>query len=111
MRNVPDWFPGASFKATAKSYRKTTVKLRDEPYKQVKEQVVRVPPVTPSHPLIGPKAKGIAPPSFTAALIEGHPNATPEQEDILKWASTAFYSGVSSTLYKFGNGYKCSNLL
>lgn len=41
VKHVPDWFPGAGFKKTAKLYRQTAVQLRDGPYEAVKQQVVR----------------------------------------------------------------------
>lgn len=81
LRYIPDWFPGAGFKKTAKAWRQTAITLRDEPYEEVKKQV----------------AKGVAVPSFTSSLVERNPHPTPEEEDIYKWVSTGFYSGGADT--------------
>ncbi|RDB28846.1 O-methylsterigmatocystin oxidoreductase [Hypsizygus marmoreus] len=81
LKYVPAWFPGAGFQKTAQAWRKNAMRLRDEPYYVVKDQV----------------ARGVAVPSFTSNLIEKNPNATKEEEDIYKWASTAFYSGGADT--------------
>ncbi|KAF9456686.1 cytochrome P450 [Collybia nuda] len=81
LKYIPDWFPGATFKKTAKAWRQTMVQLRDEPYKSVKDQVLR----------------GVALPSFTASLVERNAQPTEEEEDIYKWTSTAFYSGGADT--------------
>jgi len=77
LRYIPDWFPGATFKKTAKAWRKTVEQLRDEPYNNVKDQV----------------SSGVASRSFTSDLIEQHPGATKEEEDLYKWTSIAFYAG------------------
>ncbi|KAG5651973.1 hypothetical protein H0H81_006747 [Sphagnurus paluster] len=81
LRYLPDWFPGAGFKKTAKAWRQTAEVLVNEPYDKVKEQV----------------ANGTAIPSFTTSLVEMNASPTPEEEDIYKWASTGFYSGGADT--------------
>lgn len=40
MRYIPEWFPGAKFKRMAKEWLAVTMKLRDDEYLNVKEQVV-----------------------------------------------------------------------
>ncbi|KAF5377278.1 hypothetical protein D9615_006445 [Tricholomella constricta] len=81
LQYIPDWFPGAGFKKTAKAWRQTAIRLKDDPYEHIKEQV----------------EKGVAVPSFTTSLVERNANPTPEEEDIYKWASAGFYSGGADT--------------
>jgi hypothetical protein len=42
VQYIPDWFPGAKFKRTAKEWRKTAEQLKHEPYNNIKDQVVRI---------------------------------------------------------------------
>ena len=42
LRHIPDWFPGAGFKQTAKAWRKTLDLMCDQPHNWVKQQMVRV---------------------------------------------------------------------
>ncbi|EIM79365.1 cytochrome P450 [Stereum hirsutum FP-91666 SS1] len=79
LRHIPEWLPGAGFQRKAREWRKTTIDLRDEPYKYISQQL----------------QNGTAQPSFTASLIENNPNPTPEEETVLKWTSVAFYVGKS----------------
>ena len=42
LQYLPSWFPGASFKATAKQWNKTLQKMVDVPHEFVKEQMVKL---------------------------------------------------------------------
>ena len=41
VRYLPDWMPGASFKQTARAWKQTLGNMVDNPYKFVREQMVR----------------------------------------------------------------------
>lgn len=41
VRHIPEWLPGAGFQRKAREWRKTTIDLRDEPYKYISQQLVR----------------------------------------------------------------------
>ncbi|PCH38747.1 cytochrome P450 [Wolfiporia cocos MD-104 SS10] len=81
LRHIPDWFPGAGFKAVAKREREALIKARDEPYDMVREQVIR----------------GTATPSFVADLVERNSNPTPEEDNLYRSVATVFYLGGSDT--------------
>jgi len=81
LRHVPDWLPGTGFKAFAKEARRTVERLLEEPYQEVKEQLMH----------------GTAVPSFTSMIIESDPNPSPEELFINKMASTQFYVGGADT--------------
>ncbi|KZT66837.1 cytochrome P450 [Daedalea quercina L-15889] len=83
LRYVPDWVPGAGFKRIAQEARHSLDRMLDEPYQQVKEQVMR----------------GTASPSFTSELIESDPHPSPEQLFTNKMASSQFYlAGADTTV-------------
>ncbi|CCM01268.1 uncharacterized protein FIBRA_03317 [Fibroporia radiculosa] len=83
LQYVPDWFPGAGFKRKAKEWRKSSDKLRNEPYEMVEQQVI----------------EGTASPSFTADLIRSKEGITPEDQYIQKCASASFYvAGADTTV-------------
>ncbi|KAJ3751482.1 cytochrome P450 [Lentinula detonsa] len=72
---LPDWFPGASFKKTAKEWSSTLKEMVDLPYDYVKKQIV----------------SGTAEPSYVSKLVEGQ-SLTAEQEFEIKWSSASLYS-------------------
>jgi len=80
LQHIPDWFPGASFKKTAKEWAATLNEMVDLPYNYVKKQV----------------AAGTAEPSYVASLVEGK-TLTSEQEFEIKWSSASLYSGGADT--------------
>ncbi|KIJ60079.1 hypothetical protein HYDPIDRAFT_139854 [Hydnomerulius pinastri MD-312] len=87
LRHLPEWFPGAGFLRDAKQWRKLVTETATKPHEFVLEQL----------------AKGNTVPSFTSRLLEE--GVTPEEEDILMWASFSMYLGGSdttvSTIYAF----------
>ncbi|KAJ3977109.1 cytochrome P450 [Lentinula raphanica] len=80
LRYIPDWFPGASFKQTAKEWSATLNEMVDLPYEYVKKQI----------------ASGTAEPSYVSQLVEGQ-TLTAEQEFEIKWSSASLYSGGADT--------------
>jgi cytochrome P450 len=80
LRHIPDWFPGASFKKTAKEWSATLNQMVDQPYNFVKKQI----------------AAGSAEPSYVSKLVEGKV-LSPEQEFEIKWSSASLYSGGADT--------------
>lgn len=79
LRHVPDWFPGAGWKQTAKQWNADLERMADMPHEFVKQQM----------------AAGTALPSFTSGYLEQQP--TPTQEKHLKWAAASLYSGGADT--------------
>ncbi|XP_006457725.1 hypothetical protein AGABI2DRAFT_198695 [Agaricus bisporus var. bisporus H97] len=88
LRHLPDWFPGAGFKQTAREWAKDLSNMIERPHQYVKEQM----------------ASGTAEPSFTADLMED-PNVTPEREADIMWSAGSLYAGGADTtvsaLYAF----------
>ncbi|KAJ3746174.1 cytochrome P450 [Lentinula detonsa] len=80
LQYLPDWFPGASFKKTAKEWSSTLNEMVDLPYDYVKKQIV----------------SGTAEPSYVSKLVEGQ-SLTAEQEFEIKWSSASLYSGGADT--------------
>ncbi|KAF9227082.1 cytochrome P450 [Gyrodon lividus] len=81
LRYLPEWFPGAGFQRDAKRWRKMVNDTATKPHEFVLEHL----------------AKGDAAPSFTSRLLQ-EKSVTPEEEDIIKWASFAMYLGGSDTI-------------
>nr|BAK09500.1 cytochrome P450 [Postia placenta] len=81
LMHVPDWMPGTGFKATAGAMAERLQRLADESYHHVQTQV----------------ARGTAPPSFTANLIENNPHPTPDEEDMYKTTAMVFYVAGADT--------------
>ncbi|KAJ3563157.1 hypothetical protein NP233_g9122 [Leucocoprinus birnbaumii] len=77
---LPDWFPGAGFKKTAREWAQTLDEMIEKPHKYVKEQI----------------AKGIAKPSFTADLL-GNSDVDAGQEFDIKWSAGSLYGGGADT--------------
>ncbi|KAH6910660.1 cytochrome P450 [Coprinopsis sp. MPI-PUGE-AT-0042] len=80
LKNVPDWFPGAGFKQTAKEWAATINRMADEPYQYVKDQI----------------ASGTAEPSYVSKLLE-ETDGTRDEEFDIKWSSASLYSGGADT--------------
>ncbi|KAF9649833.1 cytochrome P450 [Thelephora ganbajun] len=76
LQYVPDWFPGAGWKAKAKRFAKLLTDMADIPHQFVKDQM----------------AAGTAIPSFTSELLDSK-DITPEAESIIKWSAASLYSG------------------
>jgi cytochrome P450 len=79
LRYLPEWFPGAGFQRDAKQWRQLLIDTATKPHEFVLEHL----------------AKGDAAPSFTSQLLQG--GVTPEEEDLIKWASSSMYLGGSDT--------------
>lgn len=78
VKYLPDWFPGAEFKETARFYKKTLFEAAETPYAFVKHQI----------------ADGSNEPSYSSRLIqEEEGNPSPEQEYITKWSAFSLYGG------------------
>ncbi|KAJ4490596.1 cytochrome P450 [Lentinula aciculospora] len=80
LQYLPDWFPGASFKQTAKEWSATLNEMVDLPYDHVKQHI----------------AAGSAEPSYVSKLVEDQ-NLSPDQEFEIKWSSASLYSGGADT--------------
>ncbi|KAG1804548.1 cytochrome P450 [Suillus subaureus] len=80
LANVPEWFPGAGFKRSAREWSKTREDMAAIPYKFVKDQM----------------AAGIASTSFTSNLLEGR-TLSVEEEDVVMWSAATLYSGGADT--------------
>ncbi|KAJ7574455.1 cytochrome P450 [Mycena floridula] len=78
LRFVPQWFPGGSFKRSAARYRERFSQIQDKPFYWAKEQI----------------ASGNFIESFTSRQL-CEPN--PEEEEVIKWASSALYAGGADT--------------
>lgn len=80
LKHVPEWFPGASFQTTAKSWAKTLADTVEKPFQFAKGQI----------------AEGTAEASFVSKLLE-EPNVTPETELDIKWSAASLYTGGADT--------------
>ncbi|KAG1858341.1 cytochrome P450 [Suillus tomentosus] len=80
LANVPEWFPGASFKRKAREWCETLNEMASAPYEFVKDQM----------------AAGIAPKSFTSDLLQGR-ILSAEEDHIVKWSALSLYSGGADT--------------
>ncbi|CCM06173.1 uncharacterized protein FIBRA_08415 [Fibroporia radiculosa] len=81
LRHIPDWFPGAGFKAIARDMRRTYLDMRDRQYDRIRAEV----------------AHGTAKPSLVTTLIEGNPNPTPEEDDLYRNVVASVYGAGSDT--------------
>ncbi|KAF8134340.1 cytochrome P450 [Boletus edulis] len=79
LQYLPEWFPGCGFHKDTKRWRKMVEDAVNMPHEFVLEQL----------------AKGDAEPSFTSRLLQQ--GLTPEDEEILKWASFTMNLGGSDT--------------
>ncbi|KAG2353725.1 cytochrome P450, partial [Suillus spraguei] len=80
LANVPEWFPGAGFKRSAREWRQTLEEMVTTPYKFVRDQM----------------AAGIARTSFTSNILEG-PALSAEEDHVLKWSALSLYAGGADT--------------
>ncbi|KAJ7092962.1 cytochrome P450 [Mycena belliarum] len=83
LRFIPDWFPGAGFKAQAKEWRDTLYTQSLEPHDWVKQQI----------------AAGTAIPSFTSRLLQPSDGVPLDDEldDHVLWTGGALYSAGADT--------------
>ncbi|KAJ3757779.1 cytochrome P450 [Lentinula raphanica] len=83
LRYIPEWFPGAGFKAKARIWSELRETMTNIPFGLTKEQV----------------AAGIATPSLTSLALErtNHNQDVGEQERLVKTAAVAAYGGGSDT--------------
>ncbi|KAH7889032.1 cytochrome P450 [Phlebopus sp. FC_14] len=79
LRYVPEWLPGSGFLQMAKSSRQLMNEAVKTPHQFVLDQL----------------ASGNASTSFSGKLLEG--GVTPEEEDVIMWASLSMYLGGSDT--------------
>lgn len=77
MKHIPEWFPGAGFKKTARFYAHTLTRLVEEPFAFTKSEMA------------DEKHEN----SFTASLLQQG-----EDEEIVKWSSVALYSAGADTV-------------
>jgi len=80
LRYVPDWFPGAGWKAKAKRFSDLLTRMADIPLQFVKDQM----------------ATGMAVPSYTSELLNSK-EVTPELDYNIKWSAASMYSGGADT--------------
>ncbi|PBK94452.1 cytochrome P450 [Armillaria gallica] len=79
LTRLPDWFPGAGFKQTAREYASTLNDFVEKPYNYVKQEM----------------AAGTARHSLTSSQLEGE--VTVEKEYNVKWLASALYAGGADT--------------
>ncbi|TFK98708.1 cytochrome P450 [Pterulicium gracile] len=84
LRFVPEWVPGAAFKRRAREWSKKLYDQSLEPHDFVKKQIVQ----------------GIAPPSFTAQLLQPSDGSKvdAERDDIILWTAGALYAAGADTV-------------
>ncbi|EAU84016.2 cytochrome P450 [Coprinopsis cinerea okayama7 len=80
LKHLPDWFPGAGFKQTAKEWRVTLNRMANEPYRYVREQM----------------ASGRAEPSFVSKFLE-EPEISEDREFDIKMSAASLYAGGADT--------------
>ncbi|KAK0450589.1 cytochrome P450 [Desarmillaria tabescens] len=76
---IPDWFPGAGFKRTAREWASTLNEFVEKPHNYVKQEM----------------AAGKARHSLTSSLLEGE--VTAEEEFDVKWLAATIYAGGADT--------------
>ncbi|KAK0501173.1 cytochrome P450 [Armillaria luteobubalina] len=79
LRHIPDWFPGAGFKRTAKEWRSTLQELVEQPYNYAKQQI----------------AAEDARYSFTSSQLED--GISSDKEFDIKWSAATMYVAGSDT--------------
>jgi hypothetical protein len=83
VKSLPDSFPGAGFKRTARHWRGTLTDLAERPYAFVRHQM----------------ARGKHEPSYVSKLFEqGNLNLSPEEDFVAKWTAASLYSGGADTV-------------
>ncbi|KAK7449241.1 hypothetical protein VKT23_013386 [Stygiomarasmius scandens] len=83
LRYVPEWFPGAGFKKTAKEWAATLNDLAERPFAYVKSQM----------------AAGMDIPSYTSKLLDTDRPLTTEEETDIKWSASSLYGAGVDTTY------------
>ncbi|KAF8513269.1 cytochrome P450, partial [Gautieria morchelliformis] len=84
LRYVPEWFPGAGFRKTARLWRQDIIKMNVMPFEAVKKAL----------------NAGTASPSFTSSLLEDLANngtARADEEAIIRGVGSSLYAGGSDT--------------
>jgi len=102
LKHVPSWVPGAGFQKKAEYWRRITGEMRERPFQYVKDQLVSLAIIQFYCFGVGlnfiSKARGTAPPSVAAILIEKLPaESSPmraEEERIAKDVAAIAYAGV-----------------
>ncbi|KAF8547387.1 cytochrome P450 [Imleria badia] len=84
LQNLHEWFPGGGFHRDARRWRKMVSETADTPHQFVLEHLARFLWLMV-----------MATPSFTSRLLQE--GVTPEDEEILKWASFSMYMGGYDT--------------
>ncbi|KAK0204608.1 cytochrome P450, partial [Desarmillaria ectypa] len=79
LRYLPDWFPGAGFKRTAKEWQSTLMDMVEKPHSYVKQQM----------------AAGKAPFSFASSLLEV--GVSEEEECDIKWLAASIHTAGTGT--------------
>ncbi|KAK0479595.1 cytochrome P450 [Armillaria novae-zelandiae] len=79
LRHIPEWFPGAGFKRTAREWASTLNEFVERPHNYVKEEM----------------AAGRARLSLTSSHLEGGVSA--EEECDIKWLAGSLYAGGADT--------------
>ncbi|KAK0222555.1 cytochrome P450 [Armillaria nabsnona] len=79
LRHIPEWFPGAGFKRTAREWASTLNEFVERPHNYVKREM----------------AAGKARLSFTSSHLEGGVSA--EEECDIKWLAGSLYAGGADT--------------
>ncbi|TFY81372.1 hypothetical protein EWM64_g2644 [Hericium alpestre] len=80
LRHVPDWVPGARFKALAREWRRCLYSLTNWTYDYTLAQM----------------SAGTSSPNFVANLLESGPRSDEEKRNI-RWAASSLYSGGADT--------------
>ncbi|PBK94798.1 cytochrome P450 [Armillaria gallica] len=79
LRHIPEWFPGAGFKKTAREWASTLDNFVERPHQYVKREM----------------SAGKARLSFTSSQLEGGVSA--EDESDIKWLAGSLYAGGADT--------------
>jgi hypothetical protein len=83
VKYLPDWMPGAGFKRTAATWRKTAIEVADKPFGFVKQQM----------------AQRTNKPSYVSKLLaQNDGNLSAEEEHMLKWSAASLYGGGADTV-------------
>ncbi|KAF8507777.1 cytochrome P450 [Gautieria morchelliformis] len=85
LKYVPEWFPGAGFRKTARQWREDITKMNVVPFEAVKKAL----------------DAGTANPSFTSSLLEDLTNnetARSDQEAVIRGAGSSLYAAGSDTV-------------
>lgn len=82
LASIPSWFPGLQFKKMSEKFTENTKKLINTPYELMREQM----------------NAGTAMPSFVSLFLESRGlEVTPEDIDVIKWASAQIYGAGADT--------------